>query len=374
MKNLTYLLFIFILFSCSSSSTDESEAIEAASENQDYIELSTEQIELAEITTTKPELKSISETIKCTGNLDALPENMASVSPLLGGYINNLYYSPGNYVEKGAILASLKHPEFIDLQKQYLDAKSQMEYYQEEYKRQGELTVENAASIKNMQRAKADFLSSEAEYKSLKSKLQLLGVQVNTIEKGDFITEYQLRAPISGVISKLNANTGKYVSSDEYIFEIINDTKLNLNFNVFEKDINKIKPGQKIQFHILNDERIYESSVSRVGISIDEKNRSTMVHGLYNNSKKELKAGMHILVSVKLNEKNVYVLPNEAITESDGKFIIFLRNENQFKAVNIEKGIEFDGFTEIKNFDKSLINQEIVTKGSYYLMSILEAV
>ena len=101
---------------------------------------------------------------------------MASVSPIIGGFIKSLNYFPGDFVEKGAVIASLQHPDFISLQQQYIETKSQIDYYQEEFKRQGELTVENAASIKNMQKAKADYLSSEATYKSLKSQLKLLFV------------------------------------------------------------------------------------------------------------------------------------------------------------------------------------------------------
>lgn len=374
MKNLIYILFITILVSCSSTNKENNiEATEIYSESSEFIELTKEQIKLAEITTILPAKKHISELIHCTGNIEALPENMASVSPILGGYIKELNYFPGNKVEKGAILATLQHPDFIDLQKQYLEAKSQMEYYQEEFKRQGELTVENAASIKNMQRAKADYLSSEAQFKSLKSKLNLLGVNTDNIEKGDFNTEYQLIAPISGVISKLSANAGKYVSPDQYIFEIINDSKLNLNLNVFEKDIHKIKVGQKIKFKILNDDLSYQSKVSRIGIKVDENNRTVMVQGIYQNTNHELKPGMHIVASILQNEKEVFVLPEEAIVESDGKFIVFVKNEDSFKAITINKGVDFEGYTEVLNIDKSLINKKIVTKGSYYLMSILEA-
>ena len=62
--------------------------------------------------------------------------------------------------------------------RKYLENKSELDYYQEEYKRQGELTVENAASIKKLQQAKANYYKFEASYQSLKAQLELLGVNI----------------------------------------------------------------------------------------------------------------------------------------------------------------------------------------------------
>jgi len=238
MKNLLYIFFLFAIISCSNDSAI-SENNQSDTDNsvvKESITFTDEQIDLAGIVTAKPEKRKISENIQCSGVIEIPPQNIASVSPIMHGFVKNLNYHLGQFVEKGSVLANLQHPDFINLQQQYIEAKSQADYYQEEYKRQGELTVENAASIKKMQKAKADFLSSEAKYKSLKSQLKLLGVNANSIEKGDFVTEFKLISPISGTVSQLNVNNGKYINSDQCAFEIINDSKLNLRFNVFEKD------------------------------------------------------------------------------------------------------------------------------------------
>lgn len=373
MRKLLYIFLLMGIISCSSETKNtETNETNENTNTKNIIVLTKEQIKIAGIETGKIEKRKISETIQCSGTVEVPPQNIASVSPVMGGFINSLKYYPGNKVEKGAVIATLNHPNFINLQKQYIEAKSRMEYFQEEYKRQGELTVENAASIKNMQKAKADYLSSEAEYKSLKSQLKVMGVNLESIEKGDFLTEFKILSPISGTISQLEANKGKYVNPDECIYEIINDNQLNLCFNVFEKDISKVKNNQQITFSLLNDSKKYNSKISRIGAKVNNENRTVLVQGNFNNTNRELKLGMHILASIYINEHEVDAIPSEAIVKSDNKSFIFIKENETFKPIKIEPGIEQNNFTELKKLNKDILNSDIVVKGAYYLVSAME--
>ncbi len=373
MKNILILIFLALIISCSPKKTDnDAEAIIVKESSEKVITITDEQIKLAGIETGKLVDQVISETITCSGKVEVPPKNIASVSPTIGGFIKTINYFPGDFVEKGAVLANLQHPDFIQLQQQYLEAKSQADYYQQEYKRQGELTVENAASIKKMQKAKADFLHFEATSKSLQAQLELIGINTSEIVDGNFIKEFKLLAPISGTISQLNANKGKYVNSEDLVFEIINDHSLNLHFNVFEKDILKIKPGQNINFSSLNNSETYVSKVKRVGIKLNEQNRTIMVYGKFNNENRILKPGMYINASILINERKAHVLPSEAIVDYEGESCIFVKKENNFQIVKVEKGIEYNNMIEIKGNVNQLSNKEIVIKGCYYLLSKLE--
>jgi cobalt-zinc-cadmium efflux system membrane fusion protein len=373
MKKLIYLFSLILIISCSSNEKkNAAENSEEITSDNTNITLSDEQIAFAKIETGKIIKQNISETIECTGSIEVPPENTASVSPIIGGFIKTLNYYPGDFVKEGVVIATLQHPDFIQLQQQYLEAKSQVDYYQEEFKRQGELTVENAASIKKMQKAKADYLSSEANYKSLKAQLELLGVDVVKIEKEDFEKEFKLFSPISGTISKLNANKGKLVNPENPVYEIINDKSLYLNLNVYEKDIPKVSLGQKISYNLLNDEEKFIAKVKRIGIGVNETNRTTTVHGVTEKKSDRLKPGKYISASILINERESYTLPSEAIVYFDGDSYVFIKSENTFQKVKIKTGIEKNNRYEITEIKDELLNAEIVLKGTYYLSSIIE--
>lgn len=374
MRKLLYLIPFALILSCSSKTENNvTELAQDTTTAAESITFSKEQVKLAGITSGKIKKQKISETIECTGIIKASPKNIASVSPIIRGFIKTLNYYPGDFVEKEAVLAYLQHPDFIILQQQYLEAKSQTEYYQEEYKRQGELTVENAASIKKLQKAKADYLSNEAKFKSLKSQLELLGIKPEHIEKGDFVKEFKLVAPIKGRISQLNANTGMFISPENCIYEIIDNTSLNLYLHVFEKDITKTKIGQKIMFWSLNDKQKYQAKIKRLGIKIDENNHTIMVYSLIVNKKDQLKPGMSVNASIYINERSAFTLPAEAIVDYNNESYIFIKKNNEFKITKIKKGIEQNNFFEILNLDDTILNAEIVLKGAYYLMAKIES-
>lgn len=372
MKKLIYFFIIPFVFACTSTNK-EIESEESTQQDAPlHIELSKEQIDLGKIETGKIKKTKISETIMCTGVISTPPEHIASISPIIEGFVKSINYSIGQKVEKGAILALLQHPDFIEMQKQYIEAKSEMDYFEQEYKRQGELTIENAASIKKMQKAKADYLSAEANYKSLKSNLELLGVDINKIEKGSFEKVFKLIAPISGTISQLNANVGKFAIPNETLYEIINSTNVNINLNVFEKDIHAIQKGQKILFTNLNNTKQFETSVNNIGIKIDTENRTVLVQGKYKNDKSKLKPGMHINASVQIKEQEVNTLPVEAIAEDQSASYVFVKTPQGFEKYQITTGIEQNDFVQIIDLDRKLIESEFVIKGAYYLMSAFE--
>jgi membrane fusion protein, heavy metal efflux system len=375
MKKLLYLFSLILIISCSSNETQNtSENAEEISSDNTTITLSDEQIAISKIETGKIIKQNISETIECTGTIEVPPENTASVSPTISGFIKTLNFYPGDFVKEGSVLATLQHPDFIQLQQQYLEAKSQVDYYQEEYKRQGELTVENAASIKKMQKAKADYLTAEATYKSLKAQLELLGVNTLKIEKEDFEKEFKLFSPINGTISKLNANKGRLVNPKNPVYEIINDEYLFLNLNVYEKDILKVSVGQKISFNLLNDPKKFEAKVKRIGIGIEENNRTTTVHSITEKKNPKLRPGKFVSASILINERESYTLPSEAIVTFNDESYVFIKTENTFKTVKIKTGIEKDNQYEIAEINNELLNAKIVIKGTYYLSSIIEAV
>lgn len=370
MKN--FIIIILALFiSCTPGKEQETGNQSTVAENEG-IRLSEEQLAYAKIKTVVPEKKKIAEQIACTGILDVLPGGKASVSPLMGGYIQQLHFLPGEKIEKGAVLATLTHPDFIDLQKQYIEAKSQMDFLSEEYKRQGELTVENAASLKNMQRAKADYLSAEATYKSLKSQLGIMGVDVQKIEKGDFIQSFQIKAPISGIISELNVNTGQYLSPDNYAFEIMNIQKLYVKLDIFEKDMEKIGIGQKIICNTTANTKTFTTNLKRIDTKLDETTRTLKIFGELENNNGSLKPGMYVNANVLVNEKESLVVPAEAILKDTESSYLFIQKNGTFFKIIIKTGLHTDDFVEIVSSDTKLEESNVVSSGAYYLASILE--
>ena len=270
-------------------------------------------------------------------------------------------------------MAILEHPDYIRLQQEFLETKNQLELYQEEFKRQGELTVENASSIKKMQQAQADYRITEVKYLSLKAQLKLIGLDPDSLHIDGIRTTIQIKAPINGTISRVNASIGKYTGPDEMIYEIVNNSDLHIHLEIFEKDITKIKKGLRVHFWLTSDPgQTYNAIVSSVGQKLDEENNTFDIHSHITSGYDQLKSGMHVYAEIMLSKDSVYSLPMDAVLTSNNDHYIFLSEDSVFTRYDIRPGIQQSGYIELVNLPDSITGKDIVISGAYYLNAEME--
>ncbi len=371
MKKIFILIIALTAFSCGKNKNQEPQVQQEIKKNS--VEMRADQINMADIKTGKIEKRLVSEIVNCTGTIEVPPNNKATVIAPMGGYIKKTFFVTGNYVKKGALLAILEDPEYINLQEQYLEAQNQVAYYKEEFKRQGELAVENAASMKKMQMAQADYGTIEAKYMALKAKLEFMGINPDSLYVDGITSTLNIYAPISGYISEMNANLGKYVSAREMLYQVINKEHLHLHLKVFEKDIHKIKPGQKIRFTTFyNPDREFTGEVYTMGQMVDEEQHTIGVHGHIDGREDMFIQGLFVNAKIILDKDSVYALPSDAVVKSNTGNIVFERTGNVFRKMPVITGTSMEEYMEIKNVNDSLLNADIVIAGAYYLNAELE--
>ena len=121
------LLFSLWISSCAEKVNDAPvESISAAL--SDEVSLTEAQYNLAGLKVGKIEERTISSTIKANGMLDVPPQNMITVSALLGGFVKKTDLLQGMRVKKGQVIAVMEDPAYIQLQQEYLEGKSQLDF------------------------------------------------------------------------------------------------------------------------------------------------------------------------------------------------------------------------------------------------------
>ena len=136
---------------------------------------------------------------------------------------------PGNAVFRGQTFAILDNQEFVDIQQNYLEAKSNLEFAEAEYKRHAELYKEDVYSQQNLQKVTADYKSLKAHVKALEQKLALIGINPADLHEDDISRSVAVVSPISGYIKAVNINIGKYVAPTDVLFEMSTATNCTSN-------------------------------------------------------------------------------------------------------------------------------------------------
>lgn len=373
MKNLYIILFSVLFLACANKekSTEKTEEINL---NNNQITVSKQQFESEKMELGKLTLQDFNDFIKVNGMIDVPPENKASVSTFVGGYVTKIPLLVGDKVKKGQLIAQLKNIEFVEIQQKYLEIAAQLNYLKNEFNRQKRLFDEKITSEKNYLKAKSVYKSSLATYNGLHQKLEMLNINPKTVSKGKITSTINLYAPINGFITKVNVSNGSFISSEKELLEIINTDHIHLELNVFEKDILKIKKHQNIVFKIPeSSNKNYNATVYLVGTSI-EKNRTIKIHGHIEDEKNNnFISGMFVEASVIYNSKKEIAVPKNAILKTENNaFILVLNSEKKgnfiFDKITIENGLENEEFIEVKN-STSIKDKKILTKGAFMVLS-----
>lgn len=367
-KFLILILSIVSIFSCSKKSEPETKA--QTTDTSLHVALSEEQIKKMGIEVGQPVMRSISGVIKANGMLDVPPQNLVSISAPLGGFVKRTEFLQGMRVAKGQTVVVLEHPDYIQLQEDYLMTKNQLEYLELEYKRQEELQNEKVSAAKDFQMAKSNYQSSKAKLLGLKAKLELINIHPSDIENGEIKSTISIASPISGFISQVNVNIGMYVSPSTMMFRIVDTEHLHAEAQVFEKDIPQLKIGQKVFLRLSNETTEREATVYLIGKEITPE-RTVRVHCHLEKEDAALIPGLFFSARIETSQIQVSTVPSDGIVLFQNKSYVFVQTQPlQFEMVEIEKGVSEGGFTQVA-LTEALKEKQIVVKGAYHLVSIL---
>jgi cobalt-zinc-cadmium efflux system membrane fusion protein len=362
--------------SCSSNEKPTEKAEHPKNENS--VELTAEQYQTIDLQTGKIELKSLSGTIKVNGMLDVPPQNLVSISTPFGGTLKNTELLEGMKVRKGQVIATIQNQEFIGYQQDYLDYKSQLEYLKLEYERQEELAVGNVNAKKTVQKAKSEYESMRARVNGLKARLQLMNISISSLEKGTIQSSASLYSPISGYVTEVNTNIGAFLTPSDVLFKIADTEHLHAELTVFEKDVPKLKVGQKVRFTLANEDKERIATVYLIGREIGS-NRTVNIHCHLDKEDNQLLPGMYLKGLVESGSTEVMAVPDKAIVEFEGEKYIFAEvkadhaNEHAFELITVKTGISELGYTEIRlPSDKNWKTLKIVFNGAYDILSKLK--
>jgi cobalt-zinc-cadmium efflux system membrane fusion protein len=367
------VLILFLFASCGKGTVEEQNTRKSTDPKPDTIlTITTSQANNAGVALGKLESKEISSTIKVNGVLDVPPQQLVSISVPIGGFLKNTSVLQGTRIKKGQLIAAVENLDFIQLQQDYLEAKSQYELSKSDFERQEQLAKENVNSQKVFQQSRSNFTIWKAKYSALREKLKFIHINIDEVEKGNFTSSIDLYSPINGYVTQVNVNIGKFVSPTDVIFKIVDTEHLHAELIVFEKDVPRLKIGQRVRFTLANETKERLAAVYLIGREISA-DRTVQVHCHISKEDSELLPGMYLSALVETGDAMVTALPTEAVVDYQGKKYVFTAvNKNTdthaFELCEVSTGDAALDFVEVRVPD-SLRNRDFVVKGAYALLA-----
>jgi membrane fusion protein, heavy metal efflux system len=360
------VIFLF-LASCSSAPKEDNTAEENAAE--DTVVFTDEQLKNVGIETGTVTKQVINTRLKVNGVVDVPPQNIVSVSFPMGGYLKSTKLLPGMHVNRGEVIGIMEEQALIQLQQDYLMADAKLQYLQQEYERQKELNENKVNAEKTFQQAQADYNSQKVLVKGYAEKLRLIGINPDKLNEAAISKSVAIHSPINGFVSKVNVNIGKYVNPADVLFELINPADIHAALTVFEKDMGKIKIGQRVDVSLADEPgKVYRCDVILVTRNVDA-GRSGIVHCHFEEIPKNLLPGMFLNAEVQVGSTEVIALPEEAIVRYANKQYVFeVSGKNNFKMLEVQTGTKENGRVEVNSGAHDLAEKKVVTKNAYAVL------
>ncbi len=396
------------IVSCSSSDNVEKPKEEHVESNVKEVELNEAQYKASGIELGDFEMKNLSAVINANGYTKLPPQNQADVSVLLGGIIKKIIIVEGQFVKEGQALAIIENLEFTKIQEAYLTSKSNLELLTLEYERQKTLNEGNANSKKVLQKAKSEYEVEKARFNSLKKQMNTM--HLNNSENAT--SSVAITAPISGYITDINVKIGTNAEPGQVLFSIVDNSKMHVDLLVYEKDLQKVKVGQTINFILTNQTNTeIKGKVFSIGKAFENETKSVAVHADIINEQQTLIPGMYVNALINIGTQAVKAVPVDAVVNADGREFIFILEESgdehaqeeghdhekghahddghqhneeaghdvekehgksyHFQRIEVKTGTAQLGFVQITVLQSIPAHAQIVLKGAYYIQSHL---
>ena len=382
MKRIYIILTGIALFiiACGPVQKENHETEENHHEAEDIVVLTTQQQQALGLRLGTIQMHNLTTMVKTNGQLMVPPSSSAEVTTFFGGNVKEIAVFHGDKVKKGQVLARLVHPDYITIQENFAEAASQKEYLEKELERQKELYENNVGSGKALQRALSDYTITKSRFEGLKSRLALLNINPEDVIDGKITNTIHILSPINGYVNTVNIKTGSYVDAKDIMFEITDNTDIHADFVVYEKDVARVKPGQKIHFDVSNQSgKEYLATIFAVGKVFEPETRAVHIHASLDVPDADLIPGLYISGHIHTDAQSTTALPNDAIVSEGTKSFIFIKADEQahipeadgteFRMVEVVAGRQDGDYTEIKLLDSIPENAQVVLNAAYYLLA-----
>lgn len=275
---------------------------EEQQENTSFDQIHKEEGTPVEVSTMKSE--PFKKQISFYATLKGIKE--ASEYAMLTDRILKVNGSVGSHVNKGDVLVEfpVDNPTF-----QYKQAELAYENSKKTYNRLKNLLEAGETSQAQFDGAETKYLVDKRNFEAIK---QMLHVE----------------APISGVITEMNAEPGITISKENPLFTIAQTHIVRATMWVTDKEISSLKIGMEATLHHAN--RTYVGKITEITLNMNPRTKAYEVEAQFNNTDKLLSSGLtaDVLITIYENDSAI-VLQKNVVQESQEESFVFIAQNSQ---------------------------------------------
>lgn len=335
----------------------------------------------------------ILDTVRTTGVVSPDQDSISRIRPLTRGRIEKVFVGLGDYVQEGSALAEYDNIELGATAGEYRIQWSELQrdlsqklVAERSFARAKELLELQAISQREFDVREAELKAAQsaetsrrANLAALEDKLSRFGMQEKEIDQlryrdrsgGDgHFSHTTLRSPVEGVVVKREVVVGEAVDFEKELFTIVNVSHVWVQANIAEKDLSKIRLGNKVQVRTSAfPEEVFRGRTTSISDMLDPETRVIKVRCVVPNPHRKLKLDMFVDVEIEaVGQRRALMVPHSALLGDRDTYYVFVeRGPGEFEKRVVRIAAEHTDFTEVVEGLKE--GEQVALKGAFYLKS-----
>ncbi len=322
--------------------------------NQRQVSISPEKIQKLGVKTETAGLRQLANTIRALGSIQVDERRVRVVTAKFEGWVQRLYVNvTGQTVRRGQPLLEIYSPELITAQQEYLIA------------REGEQLLSASSS---QAQATAKQLSQNALQRL--RFWDIAPTQLQNLQKqAQALDTLPLLSPVEGVVLEKPAVEGMRFMPGEMLFRIADLGNVWLLVDVYEQDLDWIKPGQTVSVHVnAYPNRTFKGKISFIHPTLSTETRTVKVRIDLPNALGLLKPGIYGSVAITAGDgqSERLTVPDSSVIDSGIRQVVLVQlNEGRFEPRVVNLGRKADGYVEV--LDGVAKGESVVTSANFLI-------
>ncbi len=303
---------------------------------------------MAEIETSPVLRQAATHHIRLSGKLERAETEVKSLTARFPARVEKLYVDAvGQQVAKGQALALVYSPELLSAQNELLIA----------YRRDPEGRFTHAARKKLL-------------------LWDLQPAQINALLEQDVAKlQFELPAPIDGIVLSKQINEGDYLETGETLYTIADLSELWLYLDAYESDLPWLQVGQPVSFAMQSIPGVrYESSIDFIEPELDPRSRTVPVRVRVDNIDGALKPGMFVQAIILAKVEDARLVPASAVLRTGQRAVVYVevpgQSEPAYEGREIQLGAKAGAYYVVASGLES--GESVVTNGAFKIDSSLQ--
>jgi membrane fusion protein, heavy metal efflux system len=345
----------------------EPEMDESHEEGGNSIELTAQEIQAEGIRIENIQAQKLSQPIAVTAIIEANQDRLAHVAPRVAARIINVTANLGDRVKKGQSLARLDSAEVGEAHAVYLQARSELDVARAAFERADKLQAQQIIAQKEYLRVSGDFERAAAAFRASENRLQILGVAPTTRTDDRVVSSFLLRSPFTGTIIEKHAILGELANPGKSLFSVADLSTLWIEADIYEKDLGRVETGSSARVQVAAyPDTIFQGVLTYLSDVMDAETRTVKARIELPNPEKKLKPQMFATAHIDTTtQRQVMVLPANAVTLIEGKSSVFVQEHDAFEVRPVQTG---DRLAEVIVIESGISPEDrVVVEGAFAL-------